>query len=347
MKKIRNVAVIAHVDHGKTTLIDAMLKQTNTFRDNQKEMGDNRILDSSDQEKERGITITAKNCAINFEGTKINIIDTPGHSDFSGEVERTLGMADGALLIIDAQEGPMPQTRFVLRRALKLGLKIIVVINKIDKQYARIPYVIEKTESLFLDLAGDEEQLNFTVLYSVGREGKVFENLPTNFDIKGDVSPLLRKIVNFIPSPKASDDEKFKMLVTSFEHDNYLGKILVGRIHQGTVRRAQKVTIIQKSNSNYKIEKVFVAAGLTKREVERAISGDIVSLAGIGDANIGDTIADLGETEALPAMEISEPTLHITVGPNTSPFAGYEGEFSTVRQLEERLNREVETNLSL
>jgi len=347
MKKIRNVAVIAHVDHGKTTLIDALLKQTNTFRENEEEMGAERILDSNDQEKERGITITAKNCAIDFEGTKINIIDTPGHADFSGEVERTLGMADGALLIIDAQEGPMPQTRFVLRKALEIGLKIIVVINKIDKPYARIEHVLEKTENLFLDLAGSEDQLDYKVLYSVGRDGKVFDSLPEDYKVQTDVSPLLRAIVEFIPSPKDLDYEPFKMLVSSFENDNHLGRILIGRIHQGTIKKGQKLTLIQKPNNNYKTEKVFVSEGLTKKEVERAVSGDIVAVAGIGDANIGDTIAEMGETDALPAMKISEPTLHITVGPNTSPFGGREGEFSTSRQLEERLSREVETNLSL
>ncbi|MAG59841.1 translational GTPase TypA [Candidatus Woesebacteria bacterium] len=347
MKNVRNVAIIAHIDHGKTTLVDALLKQTHTFRENQEEMGTDRILDSDDQEKERGITITAKNCAIDFEGTKINIIDTPGHADFSGEVERTLGMADGALLIIDAQEGPMPQTRFVLRKALELGLKIIVVINKIDKPYARIPYVIEKTENLFLDLAGNEEQLNFPVLYSVGKDGKVFENLPKDFNINADVSPLLRKIVDFIPSPKSNDNKKFKMLISSFEHDSYSGRILIGRIHQGIVKKGQKVTLVQKPNTSYVVEKVFVSEGLSKKEVEHAVSGDIVALAGIGDAKIGETIADLGETKALPVMEISEPTLHIAIGPNTSPFSGREGEFSTSRQLEERLNREMERNLSL
>ncbi|MFH1705839.1 MAG: GTP-binding protein [Patescibacteria group bacterium] len=347
MKKIRNVAVIAHVDHGKTTLIDALLKQTHVFRDNQEEMGEERILDSNDQEKERGITIVAKNCAINFEGVKINIIDTPGHADFSGEVERTLGMADGALLIIDAQEGPMPQTRFVLRKALELGLKIIVVINKIDKQYARIPYVVKKTENLFLDLAGNEEQLNFQMLYSVGRDGKVFEDLPEDFNINADVSPLLRKIVDFVPTPKSNDDEKFKMLVSSFEYNNHLGRILIGRIYQGTVKKGQKITLLQKPKSSYLVEKVFVSEGLAKKEVSSAVSGNIVAIAGIGDAKIGDTIADLGETEALPAMKISEPTLHITIRPNASPFSGREGEFSTSRQIEERLNREIEKNLSL
>lgn len=347
MKKIRNVAVIAHVDHGKTTLIDALLKQTHTFRDNQKEMNVSRILDSNDQERERGITIRAKNCAIDFADTKINIIDTPGHADFSSEVERTLGMADGALLIIDAQEGPMPQTRFVLRQALKLGLKIIVVINKIDKQYARVPWVIDKTENLFLDLAQDESQLDFPILYAIARDGKVFENIPPDFKAAADVTPLLQKIIDFIPAPADRDDQPFKMLVSSFEHDNHLGRILIGRIAQGKVSLNQKVTLISKANSLYTVEKLFVADGLGRKEMDEVFSGDIVALSGVKDAKIGDTIAQVGQTEGLPAPEISQPTLHITIQPNKSPFSGQEGEFSTANQLEERLNREIETNLSL
>lgn len=347
MKKIRNVAVIAHVDHGKTTLIDALLKQTHTFRDNQKEMNVSRILDSNDQERERGITIRAKNCAIDFANTRINIIDTPGHADFSSEVERTLGMADGALLIIDAQEGPMPQTRFVLRQALKLGLKIIVVINKIDKQYARVPWVIDKTENLFLDLAQDESQLDFPILYAIARDGKVFENIPPDFKVAADVTPLLQKIIDFIPAPADRDDQPFKMLVSSFEHDNHLGRILIGRIAQGKVSLNQKVTLISKANSLYTVEKLFVADGLGRKEMNEVFSGDIVALSGVKDAKIGDTIAQVGQTEGLPAAEISQPTLHIAIQPNKSPFSGQEGEFSTANQLEERLNREIETNLSL
>ena len=347
MKKIRNVAVIAHVDHGKTTLIDALLKQTHTFRDNQKEMNVSRILDSNDQERERGITIRAKNCAIDFADTKINIIDTPGHADFSSEVERTLGMADGALLIIDAQEGPMPQTRFVLRQALKLGLKIIVVINKIDKQYARVPWVIDKTENLFLDLAQDESQLDFPILYAIARDGKVFENIPPDFKAAADVTPLLQKIIDFIPAPADRDDQPFKMLVSSFEHDNHLGRILIGRIAQGKVSLNQKVTLISKANSLYTVEKLFVADGLGRKEMDEVFSGDIVALSGVKDAKIGDTIAQVGQTEGLPAAEISQPTLHVAIQPNKSPFSGQEGEFSTANQLEERLNREIETNLSL
>jgi len=347
MKNIRNVAVIAHVDHGKTTLIDALLKQTHTFRDNQKEMTVSQILDSNDQERERGITITAKNCAINFANTRINIIDTPGHADFFSEVERTLGMADGALLIIDAQEGPMPQTRFVLRQALKLGLKIIVVINKIDKQYARVPYVIGKTENLFLDLAQDESQLDFPILYAIARDGKVFENMPQDFKAAADVTPLLQKIIDFIPAPADQDDQPFKMLVSSFEHDDHLGRILIGRIAQGKVSLNQKVTLISKANSLYTVEKLFVADGLGRKEMDEVFSGDIVALSGVKDAKIGDTIAQVGQTEGLPAAEISQPTLHIAIQPNKSPFSGQEGEFSTANQLEERLNREIETNLSL
>lgn len=347
MKNLRNVAVIAHVDHGKTTLIDALLKQTHTFRDNEEEMGTERILDSNDQEKERGITITAKNCAIDFEGTKINIIDTPGHADFSGEVERTLGMADGALLIVDAQEGPMPQTRFVLRKALELGLKIIVVINKIDKPYARVEHVIEKTENLFLELAQNDDHLDFRILYAVSKDGKVFEKMPEDFNIQADVSPLLRKIVDFVPAPKDNDTESFKMLISSFEHDNHLGRILIGRINGGSVKKGQKVTLIQKANSVFTVERVFVYKGLAKTETDEAFSGDIVGLAGIDGAKIGDTIGQLGQTEPLPTMQISQPAMHITIGPNTSPFAGREGKFSTSRQLEDRLNREIEKNLSL
>ena len=347
MKKIRNVAVIAHVDHGKTTLIDALLKQTHTFRDNQKEMTVSRILDSNDQERERGITIRAKNCAIGFADTKINIIDTPGHADFSSEVERTLGMADGALLIIDAQEGPMPQTRFVLRQALNLGLKIIVIINKIDKQYARVPWVIEKTENLFLDLAKSEDQLDFPILYSIGRNGQVFEEMPDDFNVEADVTPLLEKIIDFIPAPQNRDDLPFKMLVSSFEHDDHLGRILIGRIHQDQITRGQKVSLIQKENSLFALEKIFIAQGLVKEEVEMATSGDIVFLAGVTGAKIGDTIAAVGQTKSLPAMEIGKPTLHIAIQPNKSPFSGQEGEFSTANQLEERLKKEAETNLSL
>ena len=344
-KNVRNVAVIAHIDHGKTTLIDALLKQTHVFRENEEEMGEERIMDSNDLERERGITIVAKNCAINYKAVKINIIDTPGHADFSGEVERTLGMAEGAILIVDAQEGPMPQTRFVLRTALSLGLKPIVVINKIDKKYARIPFVLDKTESLFLELATDESQLNFPVLYAVGRDGKVFENVPADFNTKGDITPLLEKIIESVPEPETKDED-FKMLVSSFSHDNHLGRVLVGKIHSGSVAKGKKVIVATSPEKTYTVEKVFVAEGIDKKEVEEVSAGDIVMIAGV-NAEIGDTVSTPGDTVALPKIKVGDPTIHIVVGPNTSPFMGREAEFSTGRQIEERLTKELEKNLSL
>lgn len=347
MKSIRNIAVIAHVDHGKTTLIDALLKQTNVFRENQEEMQVERILDSDDIERERGITILAKNCAINYKGVKINIIDTPGHADFSGEVERTLGMAEGALLIIDAQEGPMPQTRFVLRKALELGLKPIVIINKVDKKYARIPYAIDKTESLFLELATEEAQLSFPILYALGRDGKVFTNVPSDLGEPSDVTPLLDKIVDYIPSPKLSKEKGFKMLVSSFDYDPHLGRIIIGKIHQGSIRKGQKLILTSNPKQIITVEKLFVSEGLERVETESAEPGDIISFAGAKNAKIGDTVSEPGDTKSLPSVEIGEPTIHITISPNTSPFSGKEGEFSTNRQLEERLNKELEKNLSL
>ena len=346
-KNIRNIAVIAHVDHGKTTLVDALLKQTHVFRENQKEMLQERILDSNVLERDRGITILAKNCAISYKGVKINIIDTPGHADFSGEVERTLGMADGALLIVDAAEGPMPQTRSVLRRALELGLKVIVVINKIDKKYARISFVEHKVESLFLELAKTEAQLEFPVLYAFGREGKVFDQIPKDPNATSDVSPLLDKILDFIPAPESQDKKPFKMVISSIEYDPHLGKIAVGKIHQGEICLGQKIVLSTDANSVCKAEKLYVSEGLIKKEVEKVSSGDIVFVAGIEGIKIGDTICDPLDTTALPLIEIGEPTIHITLGANTSPFSGREGKYSTGRQLEERLEKELEKNLSL
>ena len=344
---IRNVAVIAHVDHGKTTLIDALLKQTHVFRDNQQEMDQDRILDTNDLERERGITILAKNCAINYKGVKINIIDTPGHADFSGEVERTLGMANGALLIIDAQEGPMPQTRFVLRKALELNLKIIVVVNKIDKPYARVAYVLEKTENLFLELVSQESQLEFSVLYAIGREGKIFKNLPSDPNEPGNTQPLLDEIVNLIPAPRIANELPFKMIVSSIDYDPHLGRIAVGRIHQGVAEPGKRIVLADQLQISFSMEKVLVSEGLAKKEVNRASSGDIVSLAGIREVKIGQTICDPADTNPLPAIIIGEPTMHLTLGPNTSPFSGQEGKFTTSRQLESRIDRELEKNLSL
>lgn len=348
-KSIRNVAVIAHVDHGKTTLVDAMLKQTHTFRENAGEMQQTTILDRNELERERGITILAKNCAVFYGDTKINIIDTPGHADFSGEVERTLSMADGALLIVDAQEGPMPQTRYVLKKALKLNLKIIVVLNKIDKQYARVPYVMGKIESLFLELAHDESHLDFPVLYAVGRDGKVFAELPTeyNSEIPGDVRPLMDKIIEYLPAPKPDLGHTFKMLISSIDYNPHLGRIAIGKIAQGTIKVGQSVIVTTRPTRPFSVQRILLSEGLGRVEVESANTGDIVAIPGIEEVQIGQTISDPSDTAPYPTQEISEPTLHMTMGANTSPLAGREGKYVTSRQLEERLYKELESNLSL
>ena len=347
MNTIRNIAVIAHVDHGKTTLIDALLKQTHVFRDNQKEMSQELIMDSNDLEKERGITILAKNCSIVYNDTKINIIDTPGHADFSGEVERTLGMADGALLIIDAQEGPMPQTRFVLKNALKLGLKIIVVINKIDKKNADITKTERRIDDLFLEIATDVSQFQFSKLYAIAREGKVFRSLPEGVNQKADTTPLLDMIVDEIPGPKSKVDGLFKMSVTSLDYDSHLGRIVIGKVHQGKIAVGQKVIITDSPTKVYTVEKLFEWQGLNKVEAEESSAGNIVALSGIRDAKIGETLSDPKDTESLPVLFIGEPILQITLSPNSSPFAGQEGELTTSRQIEQRLHQELESNLSL
>lgn len=348
-KDIRNVAVIAHVDHGKTTLVDAMLKQTHTFRENAGEMSQTTILDSNTLERERGITILAKNCAVFYHDTKINIIDTPGHADFSGEVERTLSMADGALLIVDAQEGPMPQTRYVLKKALRQNLKIIVVINKIDKQYARVPYVIGKIESLFLELAHDESHLDFPILYAVGRHGKVFSELPASYseEMAGDVKPLMDKIIDYIPAPSVDHGHTFKMLVSSLDYNPHLGRIAIGKITQGMLKKGQTIIETGRPGKPFSVQRILLSEGLGRVEAEEAATGDIVAIPGMSEVSIGMTLADPSDTVPYPSQEISEPTLHMTIGANTSPFAGREGKYVTSRQLEERLERELESNLSL
>ncbi len=347
MIPIRNIAVIAHVDHGKTTLIDALLKQTHTFRDNQQEMHQEQILDSNDLERERGITILAKNCAINYQGVKINIIDTPGHADFSGEVERTLGMADGALLIIDAKEGPMPQTRFVLKKALEFNLKIIVVINKIDKPHANLQATEARIDDLFLELAQDESQLHFLKLYAIARDGKVFPSVPSDLNQPADTKPLLDTIIAEIPAPEADFEQPFKLSVTSLDYDNHLGRILIGKIRSGQIKPGAKVILTNNPTKTFTAEHIMLWHGLTRQPVELAQAGDIVAISGIGTAHIGQTLSDPSNTQSLPDLTIGEPTLHITLAPNTSPFSGREGEFTTSRQLEERINRELESNVSL
>lgn len=347
MNQIRNVAVIAHVDHGKTTLIDALLKQTHIFRDNQAEMQQEQILDSNDLERERGITIMAKNCAINFNDTKINIIDTPGHADFSGEVERTLGMADGALLIIDAQEGPMPQTRFVLKKALELDLRIIVVINKIDKINADLSRTEARIDDLFLDLATSEEQLHFPKLYAIARDGKIFADYPQDMSQEATTETLLETIIKEIPAPQQSTEGPFKLSVTSLDYDAHLGRIVVGKIAQGKITKGAKVILTDNPNKTYSVDKLMVSQGLGREEVTEAAAGEIIAFTGISDAKIGVTVADPADTTPLASQAISEPTLHMSLSPNSSPFAGNEGKFTTSRQIEERLNKELETNVSL
>ena len=345
---IRNIAIIAHVDHGKTTLVDGLLKQSKTFRDNQAEMNQELIMDSGDQEHERGITITAKQTSIYYGDYKINIIDTPGHADFSGEVERTLNMADGVLLIVDAQEGPMPQTKFVLSKALKVGLKPVVIINKIDKPARRIAEVEDELSDLFLELATDEAQLHYPVYYAIGRDGKAWPNVPGDSSEQADLTPIFDAIINDIPAPNVEANGGLQLLVTALQYDSFLGKYAIGRISRGQARRAQAVALIKDGAiSSARIDKIFTYRGLMREEADSAIAGDIVALTGITDAHIGDTIADKDTPEALPAIAIEAPTLSMYLGPNTSPFKGKEGEFTTSRQIGDRLKKELETNVAL
>ena len=352
-EKIRNIAIIAHVDHGKTTLVDGLLKQSHTFRDNQAEMSQTLLMDSMDQEHERGITITAKQTAVYFAGYKINIIDTPGHADFSGEVERTLNMADGVLLIVDAQEGPMPQTKFVLQKALDLHLKPVVIINKIDKPAARIEEVEGEIADLFLELATDESQLNYPIYYAIAREGRAGKT--TKLD--ADLHVIFDAIINDIPAPKIDSNEGSgaQLLVAALAADNYLGKYAIGKIFRGKLKKGESVKVLQKSGVNSsKIDRIFTYRGLGKEEAEEAFAGDIVALTGVSNANIGDTIVTVPSgapadfvPDALPTIELEPPTLSIYIGPNTSPLKGKEGEFTTSRQIAERLERELETNIAL
>lgn len=347
--KIRNIAIIAHVDHGKTTLVDGLMKQSQTFRDNQAEMSQELIMDSGDQERERGITITAKVTAVQHGNYRINIIDTPGHADFSGEVERTLNMADGCLLIVDAQEGPMPQTKFVLSKALGAELKPIVIINKIDKPAARIKEVEDELADLFLELAVHEDQLHYPIYYASGRAGKAWENIPDNHEGAGDLEPIFDSIISHVPAPEIEVDKPFQMLVTALAWDSFKGKYAIGRIKRGSVKPDDTVTLCKKDGTFAKarVDNVYMSHGVSKFEVPGGVAGDIVQLTGVSDAQIGETIADADEPEALPVMEVEAPTLKIYLGPNTSPFKGQEGDFTTSRQIGERLNKELETNVGL
>lgn len=346
---LRNVAIIAHVDHGKTTLVDGFLKQSHTFRENEAAFEQVLIMDSNDQERERGITILAKNTSIEYKGTKINIIDTPGHADFGGEVERTLNMADGAILVIDAAEGPMPQTKFVLGKAFELGLKIIVVINKIDKPNADIENTLEKTYDLFLELAQHESHLDFPIYYALGREGKSWPELPEDYNSSGDLAPILDAILKYVPAPSMDDDAPLQMLVSALDYDNFMGKYAIGKILRGKISCGQPVVLANADGivQNGRIEKIFQNSGLKKIEVSQASSGDIVSVAGLPKVSIGDTICDSNNVEIVPALAIEEPTLSISIYANTSPFAGREGKFVTARQLLDRIKKELETNVAM
>ena len=340
----RNIAIIAHVDHGKTTLVDGLLQQTTELRHGQ--AFTERAMDSNVLERERGITILSKNTAVEYEGVKINIVDTPGHTDFGGEVERVLGMVDGCLLLVDAAEGPMPQTRFVLRKALELGLKPIVVVNKIDRMDARPDEVVDLTFDLMADLGASDEQLDFPVLYAVARDGKAFKDLDEPRD---DMRELFETVLQEIPGPEIDLEAPFQMVVTNLDYSDYLGRIVVGRVRRGKVRRGESINLIHKEGTmaRARVAQPFTHLGLTRIEVEEVGAGDIVALSGIEKAQIGETIADIENPEALPIITVDEPTVSMVFQPNTSPFAGKEGRYVTTRNLAERLTREVQTNVSL
>ncbi|MDW8426807.1 MAG: translational GTPase TypA [Meiothermus sp.] len=339
--ELRNIAIIAHVDHGKTTLVDAMLKQAKAL--SRHDEGGERIMDSNDLERERGITILAKNTAVEWGGVKINIVDTPGHADFGGEVERALSMVDGVLLLVDAAEGPMPQTRFVLKKALEAGLKPIVVINKVDKKDARPDAVLNETFDLMAELGATDEQLDFPYLYAVGREGTAWLGETP----KPDLTDLFETILKHIPAPQVAEGP-FQLRVANLDYSNFLGKIALGKVHRGRVRKHQWVTILgERGARELKVGAVFTHRGLERLEVEEATPGDIVAIAGMEGVEIGDTIAAREAPEALPRLAVDEPTVSITVTPNTSPFAGREGKFVTSRQIRERLLKELETNVAL
>jgi len=355
--KIRNIAIIAHVDHGKTTLVDAILKQSHLFRENQEEMNQEQILDSGELEREKGITIKAKNIAVKYKEHKINIIDTPGHADFGGEVERTLNMADGCLLLVDAQEGPMPQTKFVLKKAFELNLRPIVVINKIDKRYANPQKVLDKVQDLFLTLAQSDDQLEFPVFYAIAREGKIFDKLPEGdltdtSKLDGDITPLMEKILEVVPAPQVDLDSPFQMQISSLEFDPHLGRLIIGKIRRGITKVGDSITVIHSPEPGAQTEKgavkkIFVREGLSFKEVTEAGSGDIAAIAGVNSTAIGGTVCASSKIEALPVIKITNPSVKIKFEANSSPFAGKEGEFVTAKQVQQRLEKEAETNISL
>jgi GTP-binding protein len=341
---IRNVAIIAHVDHGKTTLVDALLKQSGIFREGE-DIPDC-VMDSNDLERERGITILSKNTAVRYKDTLINIVDTPGHADFGGEVERVLGMVDGCILIVDANEGPMPQTRFVLKKALEKGLRPIVVVNKIDRHNAEPDTAVDKVFDLFVELGADDDQCDFTTLYASGISGYAIENLG---DEGKDMMPLFEAILHHVAPPAGDPTKPLQLQVTTLDYSDYLGRIVIGKIHNGTIRAGQQAAMIKEDGSMVKgrIAKLLGFEGLNRVELPEASAGSIVAVAGFADANIGETITCPDEPQALPLIKVDEPTLQMTFSVNDSPFAGQEGKFVTSRQIRDRLMRELETNVAL
>jgi GTP-binding protein len=343
-KHLRNVAIVAHVDHGKTTLVDAMLKYSHVFRDNE-EVGE-LIMDSNPQERERGITILAKNTAITHGDITVNIIDTPGHADFSGEVERVVNMADGCLLVVDAVDGPMPQTRYVLKTALAQGLRPVVLINKIDRPMTRIDEVVEEVHDLFLELATESHQLDFPILFGSAKNGFAIANMG---DEQKDLAPLMQAIVDHIPAPLADPAGPLQMLIGALSFDSHLGQIAIGRVFRGTLKRNDRVLLMGKDEvtTEFKADHLFVFRDLARQEVDEVRAGDIAALTGVKNVVIGDTIADVDAPEALGRIAIEEPTVKMTFGVNTSPFSGKEGKYATSRMLWDRLVRELQTNVSL
>ncbi len=342
---IRNIAIIAHVDHGKTTLVDQMLRQSGTFREN--EQVAERVMDSGDLEKEKGITISSKNTTVVWNGTKINIVDTPGHADFGGEVERILKMVNGVILLVDAAEGPLPQTKFVLRKSLNLGYQPIVIINKIDRKDARPDAVLNEIFDLFVSLDATDEQLDFPILYAIGIDGIA----KTELEDEGvDLEPLFKKIVNHIPPPEQVTDAPFKMLVSSVDWNNYVGRIAIGRVEQGTIETNQEIVLLNRKGTQKvkaKATKLFTFNGLTREPVDKAQAGDIFALAGYDAVEIGDTLTDISDPTPIDYYDIDQPTMAMYFRVNTSPFAGREGEYVTSNMIKDRLNKEIRTNVSI
>ncbi|MBU5676794.1 translational GTPase TypA [Alkaliphilus sp. MSJ-5] len=341
---IRNIAIIAHVDHGKTTLVDQMLKKSGTFRSN--EVVEERVMDSNSLERERGITILSKNTAIHYKDVKINIVDTPGHADFGGEVERIMNMVDGVLLLVDASEGPMPQTRFVLQKALKTGLRPIVVVNKIDRPEARPTEVIDEVLDLFIELEADDDQLEFPVIYASGKSGYAKLNIE---DEGEDMTPLFDSILEHIPCPKGDENDGLQLLITSIDYDKYIGRIGIGKITRGTINRGQGAVLVRANDKqvNVKISNLYTYEGLNRVECEKATVGEIIAVSGIADINIGETLCSTDKVEALPSVKIDDPTISMNFMVNDSPFAGREGDYVTSRHLKDRLERELLSNVAM